>query len=261
MTDKERFISSLYKPFRNQIRQYNLLESLKVIWSYARNYTFDLPFPSEVETNYKFNPNAPLSERKHWGIYEFEQEYFLKEFIINCDRGGTKHSLFKIDRFAKLINYIRRDFKDKIDSKYPVENFTLEFNRMAHNQFVWQQVDDQTTIVRYFKLYSYNDVNEIIKNKFTLPIHELSVIGYLLYYHTGRVFRTKLPYVLDFKFVNNDMVKIYFDHFSIDMEDVRNELSKYQQMNENIFYSYNPLLAKPILIYENSFLLDNFLRQ
>lgn len=49
MKEKELFISSLYTPFRNQIRQYNLIDSLIVIWGYARNFTFDLPFPSEIE--------------------------------------------------------------------------------------------------------------------------------------------------------------------------------------------------------------------
>lgn len=50
------------------------------------------------------------------------------------------------------------------------------------------------------------------------------------------------------------MIELFLQYFSIPIEIAKIEIKEHQQMNENIFYSYNPLLAKPILTSKNSFL-------
>ena len=251
----DNFIYSLYKPFRNQIKQYNLLESLAVIWSYSRNFTFDLPFPSDIELPNHFFPSDDINIRRYRGLPEFEQEFLLKEFIINCDRSTTKYSLKQKIKLSKLINYLRFSFNDEIDKKYTTNgDFLLEFNRMAHRQFNWQMGYNQKIIFRYYKVYVDADVSSIIKRKFKLTSYELFIIGFFLFIWTGDHFRTDLPFRSEVSLITSEMIDIFFQNFSISIEQAKEELKACQQMNANIFYSYNPLLAKPILIFENSFM-------
>ena len=160
-------VYSLYKPFRNQIRNYNLLDSLYVIWGYSRNFTFDLPFPSDIELPAGFNPNDELNNRRYRGLPEFEQEFLMKEFILNCDPNLTSKSLKSKSNLSKLVNYLRRDFNDTVDKHFTIAgDFMLEFNRMAHRQFNWQVGYNTNVIFRYYKVYSDVEVAAIVKKRF-----------------------------------------------------------------------------------------------
>jgi len=254
MSNQNNHIFSLYKPFRNYIRNYNLLDSLYLIWGYSRNFTFNLPFPLDIEPPNGFLPNGDLSTRRDYGLPEFEQEFLLKEFILNCDTNPTKNSLRQKDELRKLVNYLRFSFSDKIEKYYTIhDNFLLEFNRMVHRQFNWQLGYNQKVIFRYYKVYADANVSSIVKNKFNLTTYELFIIGFFFFRLTAEHFRTNLPFTSEFPLITNEMIEIFFQNFSMPIEKARKELKECQQMNENIFYSYNPLLAKPILIYQNTF--------
>lgn len=255
MRKQNDYIHSLYKPFRNQIRNYNLIDSLYLIWGYSRNFTFNLPFPPDIEKPNGFLPNEDLNLRRYRGLPEFEQEFLLREFILNCDTNPTKHSLKQKERLSKLVNYLRFSFSDEIDKHFKIpDDFLLEFNRMAHRQFNWQLGYNQKVIFRYYKVYADAEVSAIIKNKFKLTTYELFIIGFFFFRWTAEHFLTNLPFTSQFTLITTEMIEIFFQNFSMKVEQAREELKESQQMNENIFYSYNPLLAKPILIYQNTFI-------
>lgn len=248
------FILGLYKPFRNQIRNYYLLDSLYLIWGYSRNFTFNLPFPIDIEKPSDFNPHNNIDHRRYRGIPEFEQEFLFKEFILNCDTVPTKKTLKHKDKLAKLINYLRFSLNDEIDKHYTIKSdFFLEFNRMAHRQFIWQTGYNQNVIFRHYKIYSNAEVAPLIFKKFNLTTWELFILGFFFFRWTGEHFRTKLPFTSKISLLTNDMIETFFKHFSITIEQAKKELKECQEMNENLFYSYNPLLARPILIYQNTF--------
>jgi len=255
MQEQNDHVFSLYKPFRNQLRNYNLIDSLYVVWCYSRNYTFDLPFPLDIELPNGFNIEDSKDVRKLTGLYEFEQEFLVREIILNCDIHSTQNTLKQKDKLAKLVNYLRRPFSEEIEGRYnPSGDFLIEFNRMAHRQFKWQSSNRQRVIFRYYKLYSEMNVAQIIKNRLQLDIYELFIIGYLFFRFTSEEFKLPLPYRFESTITITDrMVEIFFSHFSIPIEQAKEELKECQEMNENIFYSYNPLYAKPILLHENTF--------
>ena len=251
------YIFSLYKPFRNQLRGYNLFDSLQLIWGYSRNFTFNLPLPDDIELPNGFNPSDDINDRRFKSIPEFEQEFLLKEIIINCHTLPipSGFSLKRKDKLAKLIYYLRHTLNEKIDQKYNTQDdFLLEFNRMTHRQFGWQLSYNSNIILRYYKIYSEPAVDTIIKNKLQLNTFEIFVLGIYFFYLTGQLFKIDINYNSRISFITNEKIKIFFNHFAVPIEKAKEELKAYQQMNENIFYSYNPLLSKPILIYKNTLL-------
>ena len=155
---RDEFVFSLYKPLRNQLSSYNLIDSLQLIWGYSRNYTFNLPLPSDIQHHPKFSPSDDIFNRRLYGLKEFELELLMKEFIINCNLLPAKHSLKEFKNFTKLIIYLHSKLQEEIDKNFTTKgDILLEFNRMAHSQFKWQLGYDQKIIFRYNKVFADND--------------------------------------------------------------------------------------------------------
>ena len=256
MSIRNQDVFELYRPLRNQLSRFNLLDSLFVIWGYSRNYTFNYEFPRDIEMPQGFNPSEPnLNTRKYRGLFDHEMEFLLKEIIINCDICKTKYSLREVKHFAKLMNYYRSGLSDGISKKYStVDNILLEYKRIAHSQFKWQLGHNRSDIFKYYQIYTDPILSKIIEAKLNLTVQQLFLIGFLFYMRTGKHFKTQLPLISNVKALTNEMIEIFIKHFSIKLEDAKIELKKFQQINENIFYSFNPLMAKPLLIENNNIL-------
>lgn len=250
MNKRDNDIFEIYRPFRNKLARFNVIDSLYVIWGYSRNYIFDNEFPRDIEKPSSFNPHEPkLNERKYWGLFDHELEFLQKEIILNCDIAKTKYSFREQKYFSKVMNYLRDDIENTLSKKYTnQDNILLDFNRMAHRQFKWQAGYGRETIFRYYQIYSDKTIAELITNKFKLTPQQLFLIGFLFFGWTGTHFKTALPFKSTAKAITNEMLEIFISHFSMTIQEAKHELKEYQQINENIFYSINPLLAKPLLI-------------
>lgn len=191
---QEDFVFDLYKPFRNKLREVALIDSLYVIWCFSRNFTFNLPFPNDVQLPANFNPLAPINDRRYFGIPEFEQEFLMKEVILNSPSHSTPKSFKKTEVLRKVVNYMRQVLSEKIDVKYKPDNFLLQFNRIAHKQFVWQIPVTQRTILRYYKIFSDKDVDQLIIKKLTFSTHQIHTLGFFFHRWVGENFRTRLPF-------------------------------------------------------------------
>ncbi len=253
MENQDDGLFETYRPFRNKLAKFNVIDSLYLIWGYSRNYTFDKDFPQDIEKPPFFNPREPNKfDRKYRGLFDHELELLQKEFILNCDIAPTKYSLRQYKHFANTINYLRGTLEETISKKYNnVDNIILEFNRLAHRQFKWQVGYDRETIFRYYQIYSDKTLSDIILKKFNLSTQQLFLVGFFLFTWTGSNFKCALPFTSSAKALTSEMIETFLSHFSTTIDDVRRELKEHQQMNENYYYTYNPLIAKPILIERN----------
>ena len=254
--NNEQKLWTLYKPFRNSLRNYEIIDSMYVIWSYSRNYAFNLPFSPDIELPNGFNPNASYHEKIHYGIPEFELELLLKEVIQNCDLIAKPKNTFKsIGHLSKTINYIRHTLVEEHDNIYKTsDNILLEFNRMAHLQFKWQFGWSVNEILRYYKIYSTESMSKLLQNVFHFNTFQLFLLGFSFFKHTAESYKTVLPFHSSAKVFTDDMIGEFFNHFSISLDDLKDELRENRQINENFFYSYNPLVARPIIIHNNHFI-------
>lgn len=251
MNQRNQEVFDIYRPFRNLLSKFNTIDSLYVIWGYSRNYTFNLDFPEDIDKLVGFNPNeTDLNLRKYrGGFFDHELEFLLREAIINCDFVKTKHSLKEGRNSIKLINYMRSTLSDGLSKKINIkDNLFVEFNRMAHNQFNWQMGYNLKTVFRYNQIYSDAAVSTIIYNKLNLTPKQILLIGSLLFSYAGNNFITPMITSSTTDLITVEMINTYLSHFSTTIDDVKHELKEYQQINENLLYTYNPLFAKPIII-------------
>ncbi|MDP5202383.1 hypothetical protein [Flavobacterium sp. DG2-3] len=250
-------IYDLYTPFRNKLRRVNTFDSLYVFWAFSRNFSFGNPLPENIDIPAGYQFNADINSRRHFGMPEQEIEFLIKEVIIHGSNLNTKTSLRQKSELAKVVNYLRFKLKEEI-SKMTVsektEDFLFEFNRMAHNQFLWQLGHNNNIIFRYFKIYSDIKVKKLVEEKFDLTVFQIFLIGFALFVVTGKNFRTKYPYLSHVDVISTEMIQKFFNHFSMSYEEAQKQLLENQKINENLLYTYNPLRAKPILIFEETFL-------
>ncbi|MBL0330579.1 MAG: hypothetical protein IPP64_14445 [Bacteroidetes bacterium] len=232
MENRDDGLFETYRPFRNKLAQFNVIDSLYLIWGYSRNYTFDKEFPSDIEKPLQFNPYEPDKfARKYRGLFDHELELLEKEIILNCDFAPTKYSLKQFKHFASTVNYLRGTLEETISNKYnTVDNIILEFNRLAHRQFKWQVGYDRETIFRYYQIYSDKTLSDIISNKFNLTTQQLFLVGFFLFTWIGSNFRTALPFTSSAKALTAEMIKIFLSHFSII------PLFIYWQITSGIYY-------------------------
>lgn len=252
-------IYSLYKPLRNKIsKYYNLDQCLYLVWAYSRNLLFNLPFPNDIEVITGYNPNENVNIRRVKGIPEFLLEFFAKEFIINCQNISTKKSILKREEFVEIVKYVKNDLYINLENLNITEtDIFLDFNRKIHSQIKGQQSFDRETILRYYKIFSDEKLNLILQNKLELNAYQLFSIVFIFFTWTSKYFKSKLPLISAIPNFSTEMFSKFLSHFSIKIEDAKDLLKSYQEINENLFYSYNPILATPILISEDCFFCPN----
>lgn len=246
-------IYSLYRPFRNKIsKYYNQEECLYLVWAYSRNLLFDFPFPPEIEVIPTFNPNVSPQIRRSKGIPEFILEFLSTEFIMHCQNIRTKKSIWKREEFNKIGKYVSNELYINIENfnNSQTDNL-LDFNRKIHKQVKGQQSFDRETILRYYKIYSDENLNLIIQKKLGLNTYQLFLLVFIFFHWTSKHFKSLLPFAIPN--FSKESIALFLSNFSMNIDDARDELKNYQEINQNLFYTYNPILARPILTRDNYF--------
>ena len=243
-----------YKYFQNLLRKCNVIESLFVIWGYSRNLLFDFDFPSNIERPPFYNPHGDRYQKSEKGIPEFEQEYLVKEIIMNCSLVNEDLTLRKHSYLGKLINYLRDDLTTEVEKYAIKDDFLIEFNRLLHNQFKWNRGLERASLFRNFKVFSEHSIDQIVINKYGINVYDFYFATITLYTLTAMHYRISSDFTNKFPNELKKVFSIYLELFSIDLLTLKKELLDLREMNENLFYTFNPLLEKPIIKYENDIL-------
>lgn len=254
MSSQNSSVFELYKPLRNKIRKHNLIESLFIVWAYSRNYTFSLPFPSEIELPNGYDETAQLNLRRMKGINEFELEFLIREFILHCHTLPDKQSILKKKQLGKIVDYLRSDFDNGLHKIFEGEDILIDSNRWSHRQFKWQIGYDRNDLLRYHKIFSDKNVDELIKKITKLTVNEIHLVGSYIFSVSGNIFRHQFPVKSTSNIVKQEMFDKFFELFSMDIEEAKRWMKETYRMDETILYSFNPITAKPILIIGNSFI-------
>lgn len=246
-------VYSLYTPLRNRVREYNLLDGLYVIWGFARNLIFNDPFPFDIQKAPGFDPFGDINNKRQKGIPEFELNFLLKQFILHCTLYRSKKDLKEFRNWGKIVNEFRKLKNSLHKSLDDPSNLFIEFNRHFHDQFKWQNSFRLEYMIRYYKIYNTEELRPIIEAKTGLSLFELFLSGIV---YMGRMKECFLcsKLVSNLSKITTETLDKFVDLYSITIEDAKKEIAKHQQMNENLFYSYNPLIAKPILKYEDKYI-------
>ncbi|MDP3555944.1 MAG: hypothetical protein Q8T03_01145 [Bacteroidota bacterium] len=249
-------IFNLYKPFRNQLRQFEVLDSLRVLWAFAGNYSSGNQLPADIEIPGGFNYSDEVSDRKYRGVFDHEIDFLSKEIIINCQKVASRENSLKYKRhLGKLVNYVRQILVEKIDlcQKDFQQDFFLSFNRLVHHQFPWQENTNRQSIIRYYKIFSDEKVNVLVKKITGLSTYEIFLIGFFYFSITSNQFENYLPSNSETRLITIEMLNLFFANYSISISNLKEAMIATQQINCNLFYTYNHLKEKPIIMEDDRF--------
>lgn len=247
MIDDEAF--KLYKPLRNELRNYSIEDVLSVCKAYSQALTYRLRLPSDLEPIPKYNDFGE-------GIHNWELEIIAREAIINSSEHiHTGKTLKKASNFLRTINKLRK-FEDDLAKQYgSQENVLRELQRIAHRQFEYQAQNPSSTLMyRYHKIFSKPALDKIVNEAFGFDTHRLYLIGMLLTGSFINWFALHYPPEIKLPKQHNltmDEINQFLEHFSKPLDELRELLkADERQINENYAYYFDSLMKFPIVKME-----------
>jgi hypothetical protein len=244
-------IPDLFKSFQDKIKLHSLEDVMYLTWGLMRNLQFDKPVPSDIETSVQYDQSADIFLRRTKGINEWELEFILMEAIISSPANiHTAQTLKRLGNSAGLVNSLRRLENEiallflKDDSKTVFK----EFFRMSHRQFTWQTAFTTESTYRYYRIFNFEGLKEIVQRVVGLTPFELYQIGIAVTALFNNNFSATIPIKSFIKTINEEKLGLFIYTFGIDLTTLRQQSVEARKLDETLVYSYNPLRAHPIIL-------------
>lgn len=243
-------VFSAYTPFRNSIRKLDLVSSLRAIHAHIQHMQFDQPIPPYIKNlprGYAHTSFKLATDYLNFHIYPWELEVIAKETIIHGELVGGKRTLEDWNQLATVVNKLKALENDIAKVYSNLSNVLIEFHRIAHRQFIWQDRFGLENLAKYWKIYSDPALDQVIFKATELRVNEVYLIALLM---TGTYldkFALFYPPDIDLKPITREHLDKFLKHFSIPLEQLRDNLIQEQQMNEKYVYSFTSLKSTPII--------------
>lgn len=241
-------VFDLYKPLRNYISKLSVEDSLLAIHAHMQFQQFKQNLPAYVlgvPTEYQFAKKSTDFFNVH--LFPWELAILAKEVIINGEKHGFRRSLLHWHNLSNAVNKLKT-LEDNLTKLYLHEaNVLLELQRIPHRQFIWQRAPDSATLSRYWKIYSHSQLRSIIKSCLGLSLDDIYVIGFSLIGFYLNKFALQYPPRIDIKSLDNRKLDVFLDHYSKDVEDLKDILKSEQEYNEKFPYAYSSLTSYPLV--------------
>jgi len=155
----------LYKPFRNYMRRFPLVESLQNIWLFAGHLSGQGPHAGPLRFPDRAGPPVTLKD----SVFPWDLEVLAREVILNSPATGDR-SFSRWCDLARAMNFIR-EIDDEIikrrGSKYDV---LRDLHRIVHRQFPWQRPPSASSIMRYLKIFGGSELEPAVERHGLHPV-------------------------------------------------------------------------------------------
>jgi hypothetical protein len=238
----------------SHLKQYELIDSLHLVWSYFVNYDLNTPLDRSIELLPRFNPEDSNINKQLSGIRNHELEFLQKKILSNCKIISKSKSLKRKSELMHIINAIRM-LNDYVEKKSINDNeLFLDLNRMYHKQFPWQHSFNISGIMRYYKIFNTDESNSLIQDSTGMSAWEILILGFYFYKTSSENFKNDLNIETDTKLITEDMIHSFLDLYSMNLDECIRKIKASETKDENIFYTYNPLIEKPIIIHSKGYI-------
>lgn len=242
--EKEEAVFNSYKPLKNILQHTQLEECLIVIWAYSQHLQFNIPIPNDIEVHREFlKAKIPEIIMSSWNLFQL-----AKHALWHAQTDGiSKYSFRKWNHLAKALNGIRA-VSGIVGREYvTTSNVKDEMFRIAHQQFPWQEKANHITVARYMKIFSHEGIEKILIAKTGLSIVKLYFLGYIFLGTFMKSPILKIPIDVSRFNLTDEEIQGFLKLFSIDLVSIKAEIKEHQKFNEKFEYSYNPLMATPMI--------------
>lgn len=238
-----------YKPFRNYLRQFEVQESLGVLYAYSQFIQNGRPMPSDIEVGPKYLLTNPST-----APHDFFLERIAVEVLVNGSSVKTKKTLREWRYFAGAVNTLKSLEESLISEKLSNETILYELMRIIYREFRWQQKPNAADIIRYYKIFSQPLLRPIIEAKLGMELISL-------FRYTQMLYGSFLKFCfLDSTYSREVIEKLgwsyeeylaFLNLFSKPTNVLRISLKSEQEINDKFVYAYNSLISYPIILCDD----------
>lgn len=241
-------VYSLYCPLRNYLRKQKLDESLLAIHAHVQFQQFHKPLPNYIVGEpFGYGKITDFRDLLNFHVFPWELSLLCKEVLLNSQKYGQTRSLLEWRYLSGAINKLKELENETAKLYSTKDNVLLEIFRISHRQFRWQRVPTMDAPARYWKIFSYQRLHKIVEKAVGLTLEEIIKIGMsLLGFYQDKI-ALFYPPKSELPGINQDKIDTFLEHFCIDYEELKKQLSKEQQYNEKFAYTYSSLIAYPLI--------------
>lgn len=237
----------LYKPFRNYLRQFPIVQSLELIWAYSEHVANGRALPPGMQ--FRDQLGQPSTERLI--IYPWELDVLAREIVLSGDTVGRR-SLDSWQELSRVINKLRR-LDDDIAKRYGSPETELRnLHRVVHQQFPWQRPPSARTMMRAYKLFGTDAMRRTLEATTGIDLDAFFKLGTATaaHFRNQAVLNTEQDYsVLG---VPRDVSARFFDRLTIDLSKLREQTRAVQRYDDGWHFTVNPLRDHPLVRFDRA---------
>ncbi len=236
-----------YKPLRNYMRRFDLVQGLIDIWRLSLHVTECLPLPLYYPAGM---PTVSLKQK----LYPWHLDIFARELVIHAGNGGAR-SLSRWHDLAVAINHVR-DLEGAVYSFRHTrrEDAFVELHRYAHQQFAWRPLHGGVNpMTRYLKVFGQVAVQEVIMRELGMTMAQFVQLGLAV---VGHFFGQEVMSVdQDYRAlgISRDSSLAFFRRITSTITELRNKTKDQQSYDGDWLFAWNPLESKPLIAFDPSF--------
>ena len=235
-----------YKPFRNYMRRFELIEGLTDIWRYSLNITENIPLPSD----YVAGSNSFQFSQIRKTLHPWDFDILAKELVLNAGKQRDR-SLKTWDHLAKAINFVHGlDGIAYTNAGGEPSDIFFELHRIGQRQFPWQIDKGMAPMMRAFKVFGRAAVDEIIIRELGMTAKQLQLLGVAISGHFRRQAGMSTAQDYEVLGISREASKAFFDRMTSTTNQLRAETTKRQSYDRDWLYTWNPLEAKPLVSFD-----------
>lgn len=252
-------IFETYKKFRNKFRELDLFDTLHTIWIKSKFNQFNDPLPDNlkiIQDIHLFSNPGKMEIMLYNGL-DHELEIMLIEALYSCQEGTRPRHTLKNPKFLKKVLTDLRDFDSDFYKKTKLKstnNIFRSLQRLAYQQFLWQEKMSSYSLFPYFYMYNSHDLKQIIENEFDLTPSEIYVLGLYFTYNLKESFQLNKNQQSDIPKIPTSKLLTFISEFSIHLNQLRQTVKESYWVDEKFLTYLNPLRAKPIIVHNDSIL-------
>jgi hypothetical protein len=242
-------VFTLYCPLRNYLRKQKLNDSLLAIHSHIQFQQFHSPLPDYIRGEPVGYKNVTsFNELINFHVFPWELSILCKEVLLNSPKHGQTHTLLDWRYLSGAINKLK-DLENEIAKLYSTkENVLLEMTlRIPHRQFRWQHVPTMDEPARYWKVFSYEKLRQLIENKIDLQLEDVIKIGMGLIGAFQNRIALFYPPKINIPGIDQTKLDKFLEHFCLGYSSLVEKIKSEQKYDNRFAYSYSSLIAYPLI--------------
>lgn len=227
-----------YKPLRNLLRQYNLQRSIEGLWWYFQ--AVDLP---------SNNVRVWNGSRFAWlkdVLHKWEIAILAREVVLNATTEGTLR-LRPWPEMARVLNMLRRVDNDMASTHMTPDKAYNSLTPTSQLQFPWQRQRQFNALMRYFKVFSAHDVEDLLVHTTGVTTKEWFLVGFAAAGHL--LHECSISARQDYQILGIELnrSKTVLAKLSQPVDQLRRKISEAARYDDTWMYTWNPLEAQPLV--------------